>query len=387
MKVLRLICGLDPSHGGPAVSSMNSIIATQRAGAEITFAIPLEPSGRTAIEPAIKQLEQEGVSVVTFDCATGPEKLFPGWGVNRELASWIRQNRQDFDIVHCHGAWQMVTLLTSFSSGTGPARALTPHESLTNFDITQSPNAVTKFLKPRLKARFLKKFDLFVMSSTLEARDSLPPDIAASPHTAVISHPVYDDTLRTLSVRTETASDNPLRIGYLGRLHQKKNLDLLIEALANLDADVSLTVAGTGPEEGALKAKAATLGVADRINWLGFIHDKEAFFAQIDILVMPSEYECFGMAAAEAIVDGIPVIVSRETGIAEIIERNGGGQIIESTTNQIVSALQEFLAQPEHRNTLSQQAIQCAEQALSFKKHGEATVEAYQKLLERTKHH
>ena len=387
MKVLRLIGGLDPSHGGPAVSSMNSIIATQRAGAEITFAIPLEPSGRSAIEPAIKQLEQEGIIVVTFDCAAGSEKLFPGWGVNRELASWIRQKRLDFDIVHCHGAWQMVTLLTSFSSGKGPAKAITPHESLTNFDIAQSPNAVTKFLKPRLKARFLKKFDLFVMSSGLEARDSLPADIAASPRTAIISHPVYDDTSRILSARTDTSSDNPLRLGYLGRLHQKKNLDLLIAALPKLDAKVSLTIAGTGPQEEALKAKAATLGVADRINWLGFIHDKEAFFEQIDVLVMPSEYECFGMAAAEAIVDGIPVIVSRETGIAEIIEHHGGGQIIEPATDQIVSAIKEFLAQPGHRDALSQQAIQCAERALSFKKHGEATVEAYQKLLERIENH
>ncbi len=75
MKVLRLIGGLDPGHGGPAVSSMNSIIATQRAGTDITFAIPLEPSGRAAIEPAIAQLEQEGVSVITFDCATACEKL------------------------------------------------------------------------------------------------------------------------------------------------------------------------------------------------------------------------------------------------------------------------------------------------------------------------
>jgi glycosyltransferase involved in cell wall biosynthesis len=384
MKVLRLIGGLDPSHGGPAVSSMNSIIATQRAGAEITFAIPLEPSGRSAIEPSIKRLEQEGVTVVTFDCATGLEKLFPGWGVNRELASWIRQNRQDFDIVHCHGAWQMVTLLTSFSSGQRPATALTPHESLTNFDIAQSPNAVTKFLKPRLKARFLKKFDLFVMSSGLEARDSLPGDIAASPRTAIISHPVYDDTSRTLSAREAASSDTRLRLGYLGRLHQKKNLGLLIEALTKLDTNVSLTVAGTGPEEETLKAKAGALGVGNRINWLGFIHDKEAFFEQIDVLVMPSEYECFGMAAAEAIVDGIPAIVSRETGIAEIIEYYGGGQIIEPATDQIVSVIVEFLEQPDRRDALSQQAIQCAEQALSFKKHGAATVTAYQKLLERT---
>ena len=387
MKVLRLIGGLDPSHGGPAVSSMNSVIATQRAGADITFALPLEPSGRAAIEPAIAQLEQEGVSVITFDCATACERLFSGWGVNPRLAKWIRQNRQNFDIIHCHGAWQMVTLLTSMAAGGGPATALTPHESLTNFDIAQSPNAATKFLKPKLKTRFLRKFDLFVMSSGLEARDSLPGEIASSPRTSIISHPVYDDTTRALSSRTQTADQNPLRLGYLGRLHQKKNLRLLIEALAELDDDVTLTVAGTGPEEQTLKALAEKLAVKERITWLGFIQDKQAFFKQIDLLVMPSEYECFGMAAAEAIVEGIPVIVSKETGIAEIVEQHGGGKIIDPTAAQIVDTVSLYLADTKDWNALSRQAIQCAEQALSFKKHGEATVKAYQKLLARTEKH
>jgi glycosyltransferase involved in cell wall biosynthesis len=51
------------------------------------------------------------------------------------------------------------------------------------------------------------------------------------------------------------------------------------------------------------------------------------------------------MAAAEAIGDGIPAIVSGETGIAEIIEHHGGGQIIEPATDQIISAIEEFLEQ------------------------------------------
>ncbi len=280
----------------------------------------------------------------------------------------------------------MVTLLTSLSASSGPATALTPHESLTNFDIAQSPNAVTKFLKPNLKARFLKKFDLFVMSSGLEARDSLPMEIASSPRTTIISHPVYDDTLRTLSARPQSADGSPLRLGYLGRLHPKKNLRLLIEALARLKDGVTLTVAGTGPEEQSLKSLAERLGVNDRITWLGFIQDKEAFFEQINLLVMPSEYECFGMAA-EALVDGIPAIVSRETGIAEIVEQHGGGKIIEPTTDHIVDAITAYMENPQDRNALSEAAIQCAEQALSFKKHGEATVEAYQNLMDRTEKH
>ena len=92
-------------------------------------------------------------------------------------------------------------------------------------------------------------------------------------------------------------------------------------------------------------------------------------------------------AGAEAIVDGIPAIVSRKIEIAEIIEHHGGGQIIKPATDQIISAIEEYLEQQDRRNTLSQQAIRCAEQALSFQKHGEAAVTAYQKLLEKTGKH
>jgi hypothetical protein len=55
--------------------------------------------------------------------------------------------------------------------------------------------------------------------------------------------------------------------------------------------------------------------------------------------------------------------------------------------DQIISVIEEFMEQQDRRNTLSQQAIRCAKQALSFKKHGEVAVTAYQKLLERTGKH
>ena len=113
-----------------------------------------------------------------------------------------------------------------------------------------------------------------------------------------------------------TSSDTPLRLGFLGRLHQKKSLSLLIKAPPKGDTNISLTIVGIDPEEEALKTKANALGITDRINWLGFVRDKEAFFEQIDILVMPSEYECSGMAANEA-------IASYKTGIDEIIKTTG----------------------------------------------------------------
>jgi glycosyltransferase involved in cell wall biosynthesis len=118
--------------------------------------------------------------------------------------------------------------------------------------------------------------------------------------------------------------DGPLRIGFLGRLHPKKNLDVLIRAVRRASNDARLLVAGEGPSgyTANLKGLVAELEMEDRIEWLGFTEgsSKWHFIDQIDVLAMPSQYECFGMAAAEAIARGTPIIVSQHTGMAELYQ-------------------------------------------------------------------
>ena len=146
-----------------------------------------------------------------------------------------------------------------------------------------------------------------IFSSSLERRDSR----RRSSSDTIILHPVENLPAPT-SIR-------PIgkRLGYLGRLHRKKNLEALLAGLAQVPG-ASLRVAGDGDPnyERALRTRAQTLGVASRVVWLGFLADKDAiaaFFAEIDVLVMPSHYECFGMVAAESLAAGVPVVVSENT--------------------------------------------------------------------------
>ena len=62
MKLLRLIGGLGPEHGGPPVSSVSACIAAQRAGAETTFAFPITDEPRGALADAVVRLRAEGVA-------------------------------------------------------------------------------------------------------------------------------------------------------------------------------------------------------------------------------------------------------------------------------------------------------------------------------------
>ena len=363
---------------------MHSIIAASRAGANTTLAFPIEPPRSASVDAAIERLKSEGVPVISFE---PPAPLSPrarSWGMNRAMAGWIRREARNYDIVHCHGAWQMATLQATLTvRRKRQAIVLTPHESLTRFDIDQSSAGWLRVVKKRLRRRYLKRFDLIVMSSHIEAEDSIPPDMDRPASLTVISHPVYDETIQQARPRVPTIGPQGLRLGFLGRLHQKKNVDVLIRSLPRLGERVSLAIAGDGPEKDDLMALARDIGVAERVHWLGFVQGdaKADFFRHIDLLAMPSDYECFGMAAAEAMVAGVPVVVSPRTGIAELIRTKGGGDIAQPDPSDFGRVIGQLAHQPDRLANLSQQAIDAAAGDLSFAAHGAALVAHYERLL------
>lgn len=385
MKVLRLIGGLDPAHGGPPQSAMNSIIAAQRAGADTTLAFPLEAPRTPPIDDAIARLEQEGVRVVAFDPSSAASPRARSWGINGAMAGWIHREARHYDIIHCHGAWQMATLLATFTRRQGQRLVLTPHESLTRFDIGRASNGVLRILKTMLRRRYLKTFDLMVMASRIEASDSAERG-EIHENFAILPHPVHDEAGPQVRMSDRTASPTDLRsgvlVGFLGRLSGKKNLHLMIRALPLLPEKISLDVAGDGPERAGLRSLADQLGVADRVRWLGFVEDdaKAGFLRQIDLLVMPSDFECFGMAAAEAMIQGVPVIATPHTGIAELVRSVGGGVIVPATSDDLARIIGDLARQPDRLVALSKEAAAGARRELSFSAHGAELVSHYKRM-------
>jgi glycosyltransferase involved in cell wall biosynthesis len=132
-----------------------------------------------------------------------------------------------------------------------------------------------------------------------------------------------------------------------------------------------------------LQNVAREAGVAGRIDWLGFIGEeaRARFFMEIDVLAMPSVYECFGVAAAEAMAAGVPVIVSSETGIAEIVARSEAGVVVAASVESLSAALVAMMASPNRLTTWSAQAIAAAQSCFSFAAHGAALRRCYERLL------
>jgi glycosyltransferase involved in cell wall biosynthesis len=108
---------------------------------------------------------------------------------------------------------------------------------------------------------------------------------------------------------------NSVKFGYLGRLYKDKGIDLIIKAFAeikNINIKVEVIIAGSGEEEENLVKLQNSLNFNPNISftWAGFITDTNNFYSSIDILIIPSRTESFGLVLVEAWEKGLPVIRS-----------------------------------------------------------------------------
>jgi glycosyltransferase involved in cell wall biosynthesis len=330
---LAVVSSLDPLRGGTQSGATNLLLAGQAAGLQQQVVAGGTSAARERARTFTGRLEAAGVAVRQFPTLPWPPEAPDRWGLSLPLVTWLLRGVREFDIVHIHGVWGLgLVSAVAAARAHGKPIVVTPHESLTAFDIDDSNSKTRRRQKLMLKRLYLASSALFIVSSELEARDSFRPGEAAPAQ--VVHYPAFDpnDGLPELRPR---GGHGEFRVGFLGRIHPKKNLDLLIDSIAMLPNHVVLNVAGDGPRDlvEALRRRAEARRLGPRVRWLGFLsaQQRRKFFAELDLLAMPSVFESFGMSAAEAMLHGVPVLVSQSTGIAEIVRCGGGGVVVPAT--------------------------------------------------------
>jgi glycosyltransferase involved in cell wall biosynthesis len=381
VKVLAVLASIDPIAGGPPNTCKLMWIAARRAGIELTAAICVKNPPGAAELRAVDALRAGGVEAECFPM-TGPQRLAVRWGISLPLTLALLLNRRRYDVMQIHGGMVLSSMVAGLAAMLArKPLVVIPHESLTAFDIERNPNFILRTLKRVIKAWLLRNAGMFVFSTFMERRDSLSE--ADFGKTTVIYHPAYDDEAQHPGPRVWSSGGPALRAGFLGRFHSKKNLEMLLDAAAAAPG-IDLAIAGDGPEDyrRRLRERVSRLGLDARVRWLGFVanEDLPAFFRSIDVLVMPSAYECFGRSAAEAMVNGVPTIVSDTVGMAEIIARHRCGIVVPLEVGGVRLALERLRDDPSLRTELSARAIKASEEELSLRSYGEAIAKVYREL-------
>lgn len=139
---------------------------------------------------------------------------------------------------------------------------------------------------------------------------------------------------------------------YMGRLVEEKGLFLLLDALVDvrrLLPNVKLQLAGTGELEAPLRRYAATKGMSENVEFLGWVsgEDKWRVLAQASLYVLPSDAEGLPMGVLEAMAVGLPVIATDVGGIPDVVEDGVNGRLIKpGDVHALRQALVQLLGDP-----------------------------------------
>ena len=154
---------------------------------------------------------------------------------------------------------------------------------------------------------------------------------------------------------------------YFGRLDVfHKGLDTLLEAIAILARErpgIEIRIAGRGKDAERLKTLASALGVEKNVRLLGAVSDAErnTLFAEAAVQLMPSRFEGFGLAAAEAMAAGVPLVAAAAGSLPEVVDAPRGGVLVPpGDAKALATATAQLLDDPAARDELSSSARQSA---------------------------
>ena len=162
----------------------------------------------------------------------------------------------------------------------------------------------------------------------------------------------------------ERVAGSPFRLLFVGRLVERKGVEVLLRAVARLgrDLDVRLTVVGEGPLRPLLEGRVQALGIGDRVEFAGLVPGPEisGYFLNCDALVLPAirdgkgDVEGLGVVLIEALLHDRPVIASDSGGIPDIVQDGRTGLLVPPGDDAaLASAIRRFIDEPGLRDRLA----------------------------------
>lgn len=158
------------------------------------------------------------------------------------------------------------------------------------------------------------------------------------------------------AARAAGRGDPPVVLS-IGSLTRRKGHDVFLRGLSIVaDRPWKARIVGTGPEAEALTHLAKALGLATRVEFLGSLPDVRAELACADMFALASRHEGFGMAFAEALAHGLPVVGCDAGAVPEVVPKSAGLLVAPNDAEAFGGALAALLDQPDLRQSLADEA-------------------------------
>jgi glycosyltransferase involved in cell wall biosynthesis len=292
------------------------------------------------------------------------------------LGSLMR--RESFDLIHTHSL--RAELATAFWAGQAPKPPRLVRSIHNTDPLYDHP------LLSRLGRWSAEKQDRIIAISDAVA------DFAHAhlgPHAAPVQRIYYGiDPVGTTPTRSANPSNH--HIGIVARLAQQKGYHVLIDAMkivVEQIPDARLTVVGHEDDltQAELAGYALQRGVRGSIEFLGFRADIATVLSDVDIFVLPSLWEGFGLVLLEAMALGLPVVATRVGPIPEVVEDERTGLLVSAgSASQLAAALVSLLNDPARAHAMGQRGLERARTYFGLDRMMAQTEQLYAELMQLT---
>ena len=294
---------------------------------------------------------------------------------NYSIVAGVIARTVDFDIIHSHD-W--LTYPAGIHAKNVTGKPLVIHVHASEFDRSRGKPNPTVF---SIEKDGMMIADHIIKVSELTRRTvidkyGIDPAKVTTVHNAVI--PLSDELLNL-----EKRESKDKVITFLGRITMQKGPEYFVEAAAKVlqkNKNVRFVMAGGGDMEAAMIKLAAKRGIADRFHFTGFLRGKEVYqmFRDSDVYVMPSVSEPFGISPLEAMEMGVPSIISKQSGCAEILEN-----VIKTDywdIDAMADAMHALISYPALHNTLRDRGIEEIH-GITWEKAGKKVIDIYKDVI------
>ncbi|MBD2719046.1 glycosyltransferase [Synechococcus sp. FACHB-909] len=353
MKVLHVIPSISPLRGGPSRAVIEMVAALRLR--EVDAAILTTNDHGPGLHPDLvtgRWQQHQGVPVLAFPRWSPPVAALREFAVSPGLSLWLARHLKDYDLLHIHALFSYPsTSAMAQARWAGVPYILRSIGQLSPWSLAQSRG------RKRLMLRLIERRNLqraAALHFTTGAERDEAAALGLAPPTLVLPLGVRGPEPGAAAAAGRDGAA-PVRFLFLSRLHPKKRLENLLDALALLqrrqpDAPWELAIAGDGEPRyvAGLQERSRRLGLEIRCRWLGFVEGEAKWRAlqAADWYVLPSAAENFGIAAVEALAAGTPVILSPEVAVAADVDRCGAGLVCGSDPEALAQALATALVRP-----------------------------------------